>query len=166
MLPATRPKFIVDANVGKLARWLRMLGFDATFFDQPDDWEMVRTAIRENRVILTRDTNVMKLRVVTTGKIKALLIAGDDPEAQMHQVVKRMNLENETMPFTLCIEDNEQLVPRLPDEVKDRVPPYVYKTQREYVECPSCHRIYWKGTHWQAMKQQLEHFLSPTEYVD
>ncbi len=166
MLPATRPKFIVDANVGKLARWLRMLGFDATFFDQPDDWEMVRTAIRENRVILTRDTNVMKLRVVTTGKIKALLIAGDDPEAQMHQVVKRMNLENETMPFTLCIEDNEQLVPRLPDEVKDRVPPYVYKTQREYVECPSCHRIYWKGTHWQAMKQQLEHFLSSTEYVD
>ncbi|MFC1984789.1 Mut7-C RNAse domain-containing protein, partial [Chloroflexota bacterium] len=67
-------KFIVDNNVGKLTRWLRMMGYDTLFFDGEDDWQMVRIALDEGRVMLTRDTQIMKRGVVATGRLKSILI--------------------------------------------------------------------------------------------
>jgi uncharacterized protein with PIN domain len=132
-----------------------MMGFDSSLFDHPDDWDMIRTALAEDRIILTRDTQVMKRRIITTGKVRALFITDDDPEKQIQQVIDSLELDCDMHPFTLCLECNQPLTPRLPDEVKDRVPPYVFQTQHEYVECLCCHRIYWRGTHWQGMRQQL-----------
>jgi len=68
------PKFIVDHNVGKLAKWLRLMGYDALFFDGSDDSQLIRTALAEGRVILTRDTQIMKRGIVTSGRLKAILI--------------------------------------------------------------------------------------------
>ncbi|MDP2919760.1 MAG: Mut7-C RNAse domain-containing protein [Dehalococcoidia bacterium] len=155
MYPAEDMKFIADHNVAKLARWLRMMGYDTLIFDQPDDWQMIRTALAEDRIILTRDTGVMKRRVITSGKLKALLVTGDDPEEQIRQVITVFRLKNRR-PFSLCLECSKPLVPRTRDEVKNRVPPYVYRTQTQFVECPVCHRVYWQGTHWEAMHQALE----------
>lgn len=145
--------------MGKLAKWLRMMGYDTLFFNGPDDSNMIATALTERRVILTRDAEIMKRRVVTSGKLKAIHIKSERPEQQIRQVVKTLNLDHDFIPFTLCLECNQPLVMRTKEEVRDRVPPYVFQTQREYVECPACHRIYWKGTHWQAMVKTIKEFV-------
>ncbi len=152
-------KFIVDNNVGKLAKWLRMMGYDALFFDGEDDWLMLRTALAEDRVILTRDTQIMRTGVVTNGRIKAILIQSDEPEQQIRQVVQTLNLDCHSGLFTVCLECNKSLVPRNQQQVRERVPPYVFQTQSQYMECPACHRIYWRGTHWQAMNRKVEQLV-------
>ena len=152
-------KFIVDNNVGKLAKWLRIMGYDTLFFDGSDDSNMVSIALAEGRVILTRDTQIMRRRVVTSGRLKAILINSDEPELQMRQVVDSLNLNCQFRPFTICLECNQPLLERSKQQVEGRVPPYVFQTQSQYMECPICHRIYWRGTHWQAMTRKLEHFM-------
>ena len=152
-------KFFADNNVGKLAKWLRMMGYDTLFFNGSDDSHMIAIALAEGRVILTRDTQIMRRRVVTSGQLKAILIQGDEPEQQMRQVIDSLNLDCQFRPFTICLECNQPLLPRTREQVKDLVPPYVFQTQVQYVECPTCHRIYWRGTHWQAMTKKLEKFV-------
>jgi uncharacterized protein with PIN domain len=154
------PKFITDNNVGKLGRWLRMMGYDTIMFNQPDDWDMVRIALEEERILITRDTQVVKRRVITSGKVRALLITDDDPEKQIHQMMDLLGLDCNFKPLSLCLECNEPLVSRRRDEVENCVPPYVFQTQLQFVECPLCHRIYWQGTHWQAMHNQLDRFCN------
>jgi len=157
-----RPKFIVDTNVGRLARWLRIMGYDAAFINYIDDRGLVSIGLKEKRVVLTKDTQIMMRRVVTSGKLKALLIEGDEVKDQLRQVVRTMKLDQERK-FTRCLECNQPLIPRRKEEVKDLVPPYVFQTQSRYVECPSCHRIYWRGTHWQRMKRELEMLMEGAE---
>ena len=152
-------KFIVDNNVGKLAKWLRVMGYDTLFFNGSDDSGMIAIALAEDRVILTRDTQIMKRRVVTSGQLKVMLIQSDKPELQMQQVIDTLNLDYQFKPFSICLECNQLLVERSKQQVKDLVPPYVFKTQSQYMECPACHRIYWRGTHWQAMTKKLEKFI-------
>jgi len=153
-------KFIVDNNVGKLVKWLRIMGYDTLFFGGSSDSGMIAIALNEDRVILTRDTQIMKRRVVTSGQLKAILITSDEPERQMRQVIDTLNLNCQFRPFTLCLECNQPLVERSKEQVKDLVPPYVFQTQSQYVECPACHRIYWRGTHWQAMTKKLKKFMN------
>ena len=74
----------------------------------------------------------------------------------MRQLMETLDLKRQFRPFTLCLECNQPLVERSREEVKDRVPPYVYKTQNQYMECPACHRIYWRGTHWETMVKKLK----------
>jgi uncharacterized protein with PIN domain len=133
-----------------------MMGYDSLFFEGPDDSLMVRQALAEGRIILTRDTEIMKRRVVTGGRLRTILFKSEEPEQQMRQLVSSLDLVANARPFTLCLECNVPLVERRPEEVRDRVPPYVFRTQEQYMECPSCHRVYWRGTHWQAMKRKLE----------
>ncbi len=153
-------KFIADSNVGKLARWLRMIGYDTLLFKEKDDKRMIQIALKEGRVILTKDTQIMKRRLITNGELKAIFIKHDDPKAQLQQTVKALNLDYHFRPFSLCLECNQALVPRSKDEVQSLVPSYVFKTQKQYTECPSCHRIYWQGTHWQAMVKELENLAN------
>jgi len=145
--------------VGKLAKWLRMIGYDALFFEGSSDSHMIATALAENRVILTRDTQIMRRRVVTSGRLRAILIQSDEPEQQMRQVMDTLKLDCQFQPFSICLECNQPLLERSKEEVKDLVPPYVFQTQSQYMECPACHRIYWRGTHWQAMTRKLEHLV-------
>ena len=149
-------KFIVDNNVGKLAKWLRIMGYDALFFTEEDDGKMVKVALAQNRVILTKDTQIMRRRLVTSGRLRAVLIEDSDPKAQLRQIVDVLKLDYQFRPFSICLECNQSLVERDKDEVRDLVPPYVFKAQSQYMECPYCHRIYWRGTHWQAMSRELD----------
>jgi uncharacterized protein len=149
-------KFIVDNNVGKLAKWLRIMGYDALLFAGENDGGMVKVALAQNRVILTKDTQIMRRRLVTSGRIKAILIKDDDVESQLRQVVEALALDYHYKPFSICLECNQSLTEKGKDAVCESVPPYVFKTQRLYMECPSCHRLYWRGTHWQAMSRELE----------
>ena len=153
-------RFIVDHNVAKLAKWLRMMGYDTVVFDGDDDASMISIALKENRILLTRDTQVMKRRVVTVGRLKAILANSDDPELQMCQVIGELNLNCRHQPFALCLECNQPLLTSTKQDVEGRVPPYVYQTQDQYMECPVCQRIYWRGTHWQKMTGTMERFAT------
>jgi uncharacterized protein with PIN domain len=146
--------------VGKLFKLLRLLGFDTVFFTGQDDSQMVDLAVSENRIILTRDTHIPEMKIVSNGKAKAILIRDDNVDSQIQQVIEDLKLKEKARPFSLCLECNLPLERRTWQQVKDRVPPYVWKTQREYTECPKCHRIYWKGTHWEAMTKRLEKLYS------
>lgn len=149
-------KFIVDHNVGGLVKQLRIMGYDTLFFTGDDDWEMIMTALKEGRVILTRDTGIMSRGVVASGRLKAILIESEETEQQIQQVVGTLNLDTQSKLFSLCLECNQPLEGRTKEQVRGRVPPYVFRTQDQYVECPNCHRIYWKGTHWRAMTRRVE----------
>lgn len=131
------------------------MGYNTLLFKQKDDSQMIKIALNEKRVILTRDTQLMKRRLVTDGKLKAMLITQDDPKAQLQEAVKNLNLDYLFRPFSLCLECNQPLIPRDKEKVQNLVPPYVFKTQNQYMKCPLCHRIYWQGTHWQAMIKEL-----------
>ena len=148
--------FIADNNVGKLARWLRLIGYDTLLFKQKNDSQMIMTALKENRVILTKDSQFMKRRLVTSGRLKTVHIKQDDPKLQVREVAKKLNLNYYFKPFSLCLECNQEVIARDKEEVQDRVPTHVSKIQTQYTECPACHRIYWQGTHWQAMVKKLQ----------
>lgn len=148
--------FVVDCNAGKLARWLRMMGYDTLFFRDIDDGHLVELALREGRVLVTRDTQIARRRVAVSGRLRVVLTRDDDPKRQLRHVMEELNLDWRGTEFTRCLECNRPLLPRGREEVKGLVPPYVFRTQAQYVQCPSCGRVYWHGTHWQRMKQALE----------
>jgi len=133
-----------------------MMGFDSLFFDGSDDSDMVRQALAEDRVILTRDTEIMERRVIRNGQLKAVLIESEVPDIQMRQVLAALDLKPHFRPFTRCLECNELLVEKAREDVENRVPPYVFQTYNQYMECSACQRIYWRGTHWEAMIKKLE----------
>ncbi len=148
-------KFVVDSNVGKLARWLRIAGFDTLFFRDIEDNRLVRVALDEKRVLLTRDTHILERRVAASGRLKVLLIEDDDAKKQLRQVMTTLNLAGEVRPFTRCLQCNDPLLPREKDDVRELVPTYVFRTQEQYMQCPACQRIYWRGTHWERMSREL-----------
>jgi uncharacterized protein with PIN domain len=142
--------------VGKLAKWLRMMGYDSLFFNGEDDSGMVKQALAEGRVILTRDTGMMQRRAVSSGRVGSILIESEEPERQIQQLMSVFDLKGQSRPFTRCLECNHLLESRSREEMAGRVPPYVYRTQTQYMECPDCHRIYWRGTHWAAMMRKID----------
>ncbi|MEE8443022.1 MAG: Mut7-C RNAse domain-containing protein [Dehalococcoidia bacterium] len=148
------PKFIVDMNVGRLAKWLRAMGYDALFVRDIDDGGLVRIAQWEERVILTRDRQLLERRVVTSGRIRALFLRDDQFLLQLRQVTDELGL-TDTNDFTRCIECNAMLLNMDKAQVEERVPPFVFQTQEKFKECPDCGKVYWRGTHWQNMKQEL-----------
>ncbi len=147
--------FVVDSNAGKLAKWLRMMGYDAQFFNNIEDSLLVDIAVREGKVLLTRDTQIAQRRLATNGRLKVILTRNDDPKEQLRQVISELKLDCQVGQFTRCLECNQVLVNRSKEEVKDLVPPYVFRTQNSYRQCPSCLRLYWQGTHWERMRKAL-----------
>jgi uncharacterized protein len=149
-------KFIADENAGGLVKLLRLLGFDTTFFHDGNDSRMVELALAEKRIILTRDTHIPERRLVASHQVNLVLIDSDNKLEQLQQVEKEFGLKNKMHPFTLCLECNRSLQPVNLEQIQDRIPPYVFRTQTEFLECPQCRRVYWKGTHWQAMNKKLK----------
>ena len=156
MGPEGQTRFIADVNVGRLAKWLRALGYDTLFFKEIDDDDLVRIGLAEGRVLLTRDSRLMERRVAALGPLKAILIRSEEVQLQLKQVVESLGLDCRRRPFSLCLECNQGLesVPR--SKVRTQVPPYVFETQASFHRCPSCRKVYWQGTHWQHMSEELE----------
>ncbi|HKV87168.1 MAG TPA: DUF5615 family PIN-like protein [Candidatus Dormibacteraeota bacterium] len=149
-----KPRFLADCNVGRLARWLRALGYDASYHARIEDGALVREAAAESRVLLTRDRDLTRRRVIQTGVVRAILIRDDDVIQQLRQVFAELGLELKEA-LTRCIECNAQLESRQAGLVAEQVPPYVRRTQSRYSQCPDCGRVYWAGTHWQRMQEVL-----------
>ena len=143
------PKLLVDGMLGRLARWLRIMGYDTTFEREADDWTLIRLARAEGRLLLTRDRRLATRRGVT-----ALLIESQELTEQVRQVVTTVGL-SPTEAFSRCPVCNGRLVPLSHDEARDRVPPHVHRTQQRFRLCPECDRVYWQGTHWERMREIL-----------
>lgn len=150
---------MVDINVGRLARWLRAMGYDALLFTAKDDNDMVRAALAEGRIILTKDGEITRRRLATSGRLRVLHIESQQVWEQLRQVAAAFHLDSQRRPFTMCLECNQPLEWRDKEAVRDRVPPYVFRTQQEFSECPRCHRIYWQGSHWRAMSRELNRLV-------
>ncbi|MBI5887713.1 MAG: divalent cation tolerance protein CutA [Deltaproteobacteria bacterium] len=151
-----RPKFYADAMLGKLARWLRTLGYDAAYSRRISDRELVEEAVRQGRVILTRDTLLVKRRAAVG---RSFFVESGDINEQLRQVDKRFELDA-SRALTRCLRCNTVLRKIERDLIRGGVPAYVYETQKEFSKCPSCGRIYWAGTHREGMIKTLSDIFS------
>lgn len=148
------PKFILDIHLGKLARFLRMLGISAEYGIVDDD-EIVSKALSENLIILTRDRGILKRNEVTYGYI----LRSDDPKIQLREVTLRYSLQNWFAPFTRCMECNGELISVSKQDVQEQLPEKVKETFDEFAKCERCGKVYWGGTHYENMSLFIEKFL-------
>ncbi len=150
-------RFLADVNVGRLAKWMRVIGYDTLFIPDADDEELLQVAMDQDRTLLTRNRYIMERRVVTTGQVEVLLIQSDDFREQMREVTEALGLGFH-YGFSRCIECNEPLRHTSKESARDRVPPFVFSTQDRFLVCPKCTRLYWRGTHWRNMSAELVKF--------
>jgi uncharacterized protein with PIN domain len=151
-------KFIADCMLGKLAKWLRMMGYDTAYLNRATDDELVRIAIREDRFLLTRDHFLAERRIVRS---RCLFINSPKTHEQVNQVIHDLSLNppNECF-FTRCVLCNGEIYPVSKESVVDEVPPYVYKTQDTFSRCTTCGKVYWKGTHVEHVMSALGRTIS------
>ena len=150
--PEVEMKFIVDGMLGRLAKWLRILGYDTAYFPHMDDDQLVRLARAEGRLLLTRDRGLARRR-----GLQCLLIESDHLEEQLGQVLAELALTGEH-PFSRCPVCNTPLQKVKKPELEERVPPHIFRTHKDFSLCPNCDKIYWPGTHWARMQEKLAKF--------
>lgn len=145
-------RFLATQEVGRLARWLRLMGFDTARVEGLSVSELYRTAYSERRIVLTRNA-----RIGTSHLFRVIHLRSPHLEDQLRQLLSELHLtiDEETL-FTRCDVCNVPVEPIEKPRVKDRVPPHVYHTQQTFHTCPSCHRVYWAATHWQRARALLE----------
>ncbi len=144
-------RFLADAHLGGLARFLRMLGYDTLHSNALADAEIRRAAREEGRVVLTRDRELLKCADIGRGAYVRSL----KPEAQLREVDERYRLAAAAKPFTRCLECNVGLLPVAKAEILSMLPPAVARTQENFVRCPGCRRVYWPGSHYARMAEVL-----------
>lgn len=143
-------RFLADAMLGRLARWLRILGYDAEYFPGEDD-NLLRQARREGRILLTRDTRLLQRRPLPPH----LFIESDHVMEQLRQVVVALGLNITAPPAHRCSCCNTVLERRHKAQVEGLVPEFVWSHHEAFWACPRCRRIYWAGTHWRRMEEAI-----------
>ena len=149
-------KFIADSMLGKLAIWLRILGYDTLYFKDIDDASLLRKAKEEDRILITRDTLLIKRR----GIKNYILINDNEPHKQLRQIVGELKLKSDKNFLTRCIYCNEELLSISKNEVEGVVPEYVYENHDSFNQCRKCKKIYWKGTHFRKIENRLAEIFS------
>lgn len=138
-------RFICDSMLGRLAKWLRIFGSDTLYFADIPDREILKLAGETGRVLLTRDTLLMKRRSIQTGGVRAFLVADDDWREQLRLVAAEFDLGSAEPRCPVCNGAPEDISK---EEARERVPAYVWETQPRFRLCPDCGRVYWKATQW------------------
>lgn len=152
-VPASQvPRFALDGHLGRLARYLRLLGFDAAHQVQADDEPLAARAAAEDRILLTRDLDLLKRRVVRRG----YRVRSTDPRRQLAEVVRHFDLAGRFAPFTRCLACGDTLLAAAPAEVASQLPPGVVGRYPAYQRCPGCGRIYWPGSHHRRLRALVE----------
>lgn len=137
--------------VGKLARYMRMAGYDVMYINNASDDQIIKIARETDRIILTRDSLMLARREFKKGIIKYLYIKEDKLENQLDQIKSELKISLKPN-LVRCIECNEKLIKVKKEDIKNKVPPYVYKTQKNFLYCKNCDKYYWRGTHYQNIK--------------
>jgi len=149
------PRFLADAMLGRLARWLRILGFDCAYASEIPDAELVRRAAAEGRILLSRDRSLPEEWRLPG----ILLVRSEEPREQIREIVRAFDLAGAVRLFSRCSECNEPLRPAQEDEVSARVPPRVRASHDAFLACPACGRVYWEGSHTERIRRRLEEVL-------
>ncbi len=150
--PLREPKFILDNHLGKLAGYLRLLGFDAQYENHYQDPELASISAEDDRILLTRDRGLLKRKQVTHG----YCVRADDPKEQIIEVLRKFDIADLVKPYTRCARCNGLLKPVPKQEVIDQLEPLTKKYYDQFMECQNCGQVYWKGSHF----QELSEFLS------
>jgi uncharacterized protein with PIN domain len=143
-------KFAADRMLGRLARWLRVLGVDVIYGRHLSGYGLIHAARQEGRLILTRDRRLKQKQPP-----KYILVESDQYAEQLRQVIRECGLNVGAALFSRCLECNSVLQPREKSSVESVVPPYVFATQEHFFWCPQCRRVYWPATHHQRMLDEL-----------
>ncbi len=153
------PCFVADVMLGRLAKWLRIAGFDVLYSNRFADDELVRLSKGEGRILLSRDTRLLVRRAVN----RFIFLESEDVRAQLKQVFKSAHVTRLPALLCRCLSCNEPLaeVPR--ESVSELVPAYVFRTQPHFKACPRCRKVYWAGTHRQSVLRTLEKLLAEEE---
>ncbi|HET9483687.1 MAG TPA: DUF5615 family PIN-like protein [Xanthomonadales bacterium] len=149
--PLRELKFVLDVHLGRLAAYLRMLGFDCVYFNDLRDEEIVRLARAEQRIVLTRDIGLLKNGLVERGAY----LRGTDPMLQVREVLDRFHLERLVAPFTRCVSCNGPIARIAADEARPRVPDAVADCHADFSECRDCRRVYWPGSHVDRLRERF-----------
>ncbi len=149
---APEKRFILDVHLGRLAKYLRLCGFDSLFSAFFEDREIIETAIREDRVILTRDRLLLK----SATKAKGCLVKSQYHQEQLREVFGEFRLKDHVRLFTRCIACNTLLEDVRKEDVADRLQADTSRYYSKFRRCPACDRIYWEGSHYDNMKRSLE----------
>jgi uncharacterized protein with PIN domain len=155
--PLRVTRFVADAHLGGLARLLRMAGFDTLYDNRFHDSEIAAIAVREGRIVLTRDRELLKRREITHGCYVHAL----KPVRQMQEIARRLDLVGSARPFSLCLHCNAPLHGLDTALARPRVPPAVRELHEHFSTCEVCQRVYWEGSHWRRMRALLREALSP-----
>jgi uncharacterized protein with PIN domain len=147
--PLRTPKFVADVHLGTLAKNLRLLGFDTRYDDRLDDRALVRSSVEENRILLTRDIELLKHRALT----HAYFVRGTRPDRQLREVVKALDLGGKMKPFSRCMVCNGKLRKVAKRSISTVVPAQVLARTQQFVRCIDCHRVYWPGSHAQSLSR-------------
>ena len=146
-------KFVTDAALGKLAKWLRLLGYDTIVFPKQTGREMLRLADVEKRIVLTRRKDMLERQF--SGRL--YLVEGIEIAHQLKEVIRKYTLKiNNQAMFSRCIKCNEKLISITREEVCNLVPPFVFENSSAYNKCLNCCKIYWSGTHQRNALQYLK----------
>lgn len=157
--PLRDSRFFADAQLGRLARYLRLLGFDTRYVNGIDDAALVAQASAEQRIILTRDRQLLMRREVTHG----CHIREDQPLRQLRYVIKRCDLVAAARPFTRCMECNGRLVEIAKSDILDRLEPATRESFDKFWRCEACRRIYWRGSHFVRLSALVDEVLGETD---
>ena|SRR3990167_2995913 len=154
---AGRPKFILDVHLGKLARHLRLLGFDSLYQSDFTDRQIVECAKKEKRIVLTRDIGLLKNKAVTCG----YFVRTTGAAAGIREIVKRYRLGGSARPFTLCLNCNGRIARTAKAEVLAQLPPETKKHYTAFYRCRQCGKVYWKGAHYRRLLALIRHAYRP-----
>lgn len=149
-------RFVADAHLGGLARLLRMAGFDTLYDNHFQDDEIAALSVREARILLTRDRELLKWREITHGCYVHAL----KPAEQLSEILRRLDLAGSIKPFSLCLHCNAPLHALDKQLAQSRVPPAVRASHERFSTCDLCQRVYWEGSHWRRMQAQLQAILA------
>jgi uncharacterized protein len=154
MESASPPRFACDAMLGGLARWLRAAGYDSCWQAGIDDWDLIRLAQREGRVLLSSDTGIFRIGIVRDGDVPALFIPHQlgTKEKQLAFVLEELKLEPR-QPRCMACGGALVAVPR--EQVRDCAPPLAFARVEHFHECSRCGQLFWEGTHWRKIAAVL-----------
>ena len=149
------PRFIADVMMGRLAKWLRIAGFDVLYSNKFSDDELIRISNAEARVLLSRDTRLLVRKAVRS----FIFLESQDLHTQIRQVFESVHVSSLPVLLSRCISCNEPLQQADRESVRDAVPSYVFESQKEFKSCPGCGKIFWAGTHRRSVLRTLEGLL-------
>lgn len=150
--PLRKTRFVLDVHLGKLALILRLVGFDAKFPGNIPDEELAEISTREDRILLTRDTMLLKRSIVTHG----CYLHSQDPKEQACEILERLDLRGSIKPFTRCLDCGAFLEAVDKKEIINRLEPLTKEYYNEFKRCSQCQKIYWKGSHFESLVGLLQ----------